>query len=325
MPAELRLADWIKRCPAAGMELHAMKQDPVRHNLINLASATLLWGAVAAVIAAGLLVPWYLYVPVAGLLLGCTFFGHFILLIHECSHDMFVLSRDRKRQARLNRLLGILSAGMFFTDYLVHWEKGHRTHHLRPCEPEDPQDADPRTGRELYRSYAFLLIPFSFMLTNPSNRYGFSLKRLLGGLAFWLPLVALTWLFIGWQVPAALVLALHVVSVLNLTKKAQEHGAGLAEEPAMLLRSRTYFYPLQRLLSPFNINYHFEHHANFNVPWYLLPAYHEKLLAIVPEALHPYYFHRDYLAQLAGTKPLPPRELLMAEASQAPSARRPLR
>ncbi|MBK7760179.1 MAG: fatty acid desaturase, partial [Deltaproteobacteria bacterium] len=79
-----------------------------------------------------------------------------------------------------------------------------------------------------------------------------------------------------------------------------------ANEPDRLLRSRTYFYPVAVIFSPFNINYHFEHHANFSVPWYSLPAYHKKAREIVPEALRPYYFHNQYLMQLAGQKPLPP-------------------
>ncbi len=305
-----QLPAWVRRCPAAGAPFHAMRQDPTRHNLINLGAAALLWGAVLGVIAAGALLPWPLYVPLAGVLLGRLFFGHFILLVHECSHNMFVLSRDRARQTVMNRLLGRFAAGMFFTDYLKHWEEGHRIHHLRPCAPDDPQDAEPETGRALWRSYALLLIPASILLSNPSNRYGFSLRRLLAGLCFHVPLGAVGGTFIGWQVPAALLLALHVLAALNLTKKAQEHGAGLAGEPAALLRSRTCLSPIWQLISPFNINYHFEHHANFRVPWYLLPAYHRALLDIVPEPLHPYYFHRDFLAQLAGTKPLPPRDLL---------------
>ncbi|MFT4977485.1 MAG: hypothetical protein ACI8S6_003390 [Myxococcota bacterium] len=44
-----------------------------------------------------------------------------------------------------------------------------------------------------------------------------------------------------------------------------------------------------------------------------MPAYHRALREIVPAELQPYYFHRDFFAQLAGTKPLPPRELLGIE------------
>jgi len=295
-----------------------MKQDPGRHNALNIASASALWGAGVLLMLAGAVVPWPIYVPVAGVLLGCVFFAHFILILHECSHDMFLLSSDRKRQKVLNRSIGIVAGGMFFTDYLQHWEKGHLIHHLRPCEPDDPQDRDPKTGADLYRTLALLMVPGSVVLTNPSNQYGFSMKRLLGGLAFWVPLVAVTGFGIGWHVPVTLVFAMHIVSVLNQLKKAQEHGCGLEDEPLAILRSRTYFYPLQRLMSPFNINYHFEHHANFSVPWYLLPRYHRDLKAIMPVDLQPYYFHEEYLLQASGKKVLPPRGLLFpAEATTA--------
>jgi len=94
-----------------------------------------------------------------------------------------------------------------------------------------------------------------------------------------------------------------------LTKKAQEHGCGLKDEPIFEMRSRTYFYATSFMTSPFNINFHFEHHANFMVPWYLLPAYHQKLLEIVPAELKPYIFHQEFVQQLSGQKPLIPDDL----------------
>jgi fatty acid desaturase len=308
-----RPPEWVRKVPAAARDLHAMKQSPWKHNAINLTAVTLLWAAIAGIIVAGWAAPWFVYIPVGAVLVGCAFFAHFILVIHECSHNMFLLSSDRKRQQSLNRAIGRVAAGMFFTDYLVHWEKGHLIHHLRPCEEDDPQDKDPLTGSDLYKRYAMLLVPGAAAALNPCNQYGFSWRRLLGGVAFWGPLLAVTGIFLGWAVPVMLLFAFNFLSVLNMTKKAQEHGAGLKDEPWPLIRSRTYFYPLARLFSPFNINYHFEHHANFNVPWYLLPAYHERTVELVPEKLRPYYFHREFLAQLKGVKALPPRELLFTE------------
>ena len=71
---------------------------------------------------------------------------------------------------------------------------------------------------------------------------------------------------------AVLYIGYATLATLNLCKIAQEHGAGLAHEPFPILRSRTYFYPLQWLFSPFNIHYHYEHHANFNVPGIYCPV-----------------------------------------------------
>ncbi len=307
---KVQKAAWIKKSVAAGGEFHAFKQSPWRHNLLNLSCALGLWTCVGLLIAWGTVASPALYIPLAGALVACLFFAHFILVVHECSHNMFVLSSNRDLQKKLNRAIGVVAGGAFFTDYIIHWEQGHTEHHLRPCEENDPQDKDPLTGRDLYKHYlGLMVIPFYFMKINPSNQYGFTWSRFLGGLAFWAPLLVLTGLFIGWWVPVMLILSQHFLMALNMTKKAQEHGGGLADEPIFEMRSRTYFYPTAFMTSPFNINYHFEHHANFMVPWYLLPAYHQRLMEIVPGELKPYIFHSDFLQQLAGKKPLIPEEL----------------
>lgn len=311
MERAIRRAPWIKEAIKAGNAFHAMKQDPRRHNLINAASAAGVVVSFAALLGAGAVLPWWLYVPLGGVLMGCVLFSVFILVIHECSHDMFVLLADRERSKAMNRLVGRVAGAVMFTDYLRHWEKGHTVHHLHPCEPDDPQDRTPLTGAPLYKRYLMLAtIPLSFLVLNPSRQYDGALARTLIGGLIWAPILGLSFLLSGWAGPAALLVSFHMLMALNLTKKAQEHGAGLAEEPERMLRSRTYFYPLAVFCSPFNINYHFEHHANFNVPWYLLPAYHRSLMGgVVPEPIKPYYFHHDFLAQLAGTKPLVPPEL----------------
>jgi fatty acid desaturase len=307
---ESKRPSWMKEVITTGGEFHAMKQAPWRHNLINLGAFTGVILCLGGLVALAPAMHWAIYLPVSAILMGCLFFGLFILVIHECSHNMFLLTANRELQKKLNRWIGVVTSAFFFTDYLRHWEKGHTIHHLRPCEADDPQDADPLTGRAYYIEMAKLIfIPGWTMKVNPSNRYGFNPVRLLAGLGtMGLTMAVLAWL-VHWQVAAGIFLAFGVLSMLNLTKKAQEHGAGLAQEPDFLLRSRTYLYPLAPLTSPFCINYHFEHHANFNVPWYLLPAYHQRLRQIVPEPLQPYIFHHDYLEQLAGKKLRIPAEL----------------
>lgn len=309
METGTKRAAWVRDSMAAGNAFHAMKQAPLRHNLLNLASASVVLAIFGGLIALGAVAPPWLYIPLAGVLFGSVLFSCFILVIHECSHNMFLLFKDRERIKGVNRMIGRIMGWILFTDYLRHWEQGHTTHHLRPCEPDDPQDANPLTGRELYSLYLRLLIPGYFVALNPSRRYPGALGRTLLGLAIWAPLITLSAVYVSWQVPAALLVGFHVLTALNYSKKAQEHGCGLANEPDPILRSRTYFYPLQMFFSPFNINYHFEHHANFNVPWYRLPAYHQAISKLVPDAVRNYYFHHDYLAQLSGKKPLPPDEL----------------
>ena len=312
---------WMKAVMAAGMPFHARKQPRIRHNLINLGSFALLLALGAALMAVGPSLPALVYIPVASVLFGAFYFGAFVLVIHECSHDMFVLADKPEQTHRLNHWIGRFAAVPFMTEYVTHWEKGHLTHHLRPCEPDDPQDGDPLHGARLYKVLAVLsLVPLSFVAYNPSSRYPGRLLRTVLGLLFWAPIWYIAWT-LSPAVLVSLVLGFQVLSMCNSLKKTQEHSNGLNTEPDPLLRSRTYFYPLSPLLSPFNINYHFEHHANFNVPWYLLPAYNKALLSVVPADLQPYYFHHEYLDQMAGRKPLPPRELLMERESAIPAAR----
>ena len=311
-----RPPDWARRLPRLGRDLNALRLSPLRHNVINAACIALVWGSVFGILALGSVVPLWLYLPVFGGLLGCCFFSHFVLIIHECSHDMLFLSRNRERQRLINRLVGRIAGRMFFTDYLVHWEHGHRVHHLEPNTPQDCQAISTYTGPELYRTYLKLLIPGMFIAFNPSNQYGFSWARMVWGAGFWMGFVAAGYGLGGWPALGVMLIGMHVVAALNITKKSQEHGSGLANEPWPIVQSRTYLYPLQWLTSPFNINYHFEHHANFNIPWYLLPTYHQRLVEAVPAVLRPYYFHREFFRQLAGQKPLPPRRLLAMSAAE---------
>ncbi|MCB9797593.1 MAG: fatty acid desaturase [Alphaproteobacteria bacterium] len=318
----MKRAKWVRDAVAAGNAFHWTKQSPAKHNAINLAATAVVLGVFALLIVWGATANPWLYIPVAGVLYGVLYFGVNVLIIHECSHNMYLLSADRPKSKRWNNLVGRVAGLLFFTDYVRHWEKGHTVHHLRPCEDDDPQDKDPMTGPDLYKLYAILaLVPLSFMALNPSRQYDGQLIRAAKGLAVWGPLFLLTGYFLSWQIPVAMVVGFHVVMVLNLSKKAQEHGCGLKYEEDPYLRSRTYLYPLSFLFSPFNINYHFEHHANFNVPWYLLPTYHETLRGIVPKEIWPYYFHHEYLAQAMGKKPLVPEELrYLLTKADAPAA-----
>lgn len=300
-------AQWLKEAAAAGNNWHWRQRKPLPHNLINLGS---LLGVAAGFVGLGALatvLPWWAYVLPASVVYGCLLFSLFILVIHECSHTMFLLGSDQERFRRINHAIGDAAAALVFTNYKLHWEKGHVTHHLRPTEADDPQNPDPLDGKRLFRKYLLLAtIPGSALVVNPSGKYPFAPVRFFAALSFWVAVAAgLGWAF-GWPATLALLLGWNVVAALNLTKIAQEHGSELRHEPDPWLRSRTYFYPLWPMLSPFFINYHFEHHLNFNVPWYLLPRYHQTILRLMPEELKPYLLTRgagEFYAQLAGTRP----------------------
>jgi len=308
----MKRTDWMKESIRAGKEFHIRNQSPLKNNLINIISSIMLWGSISLLLYLPSQTPWY-YWPLISIFLGSCFFGHFILIIHECSHEMFLISKSTEQSKKINGIIGRIAGVPFFTDYVRHWEDGHVVHHLRPCEADDPQNPDPLFGARVLKKIAIVwFVPIGFVTANPSAKYPDKLLRTFLGSLCLAPILYI--LFVHhWQSLIVLNFAFSMLATLNLCKIAQEHGAGLADEPDPLLRSRSYFYPFQKLFSPFNINFHYEHHANFNVPWYLLPKYHQKLRSVLPQDVQPYYFHKEYFAQLLGTKKLPPRELFDLE------------
>ncbi len=308
----MKRPDWLKQAVLAGGAYHALKQDPTRHNLLNGAVLVVWLALYPAVLSLAAVLPWWGYLLVGPPLLGVLTYGLFVLVIHECSHSMFLLFADRERQKRANAVIGRVFGEILMTDYVRHWEEGHVTHHLKPCEDVDPQNPDPRDGKRLLAWLVGLLVPGFVLYTNPSRQYGVSIRRLVLGLGFWTLVGVAAGTAFGWPAGVGIVMMFNCTNMLSLLKIAQEHGSGLGSEPDPLYRSRTYHYPLARVMSPFNINYHWEHHANFNVPWYLLPAYHREVRRIMPAALHPYFFTvgaGEYLRQASGTKALPSGDL----------------
>lgn len=129
---------------------------------------------------------------------GGLLFGLFILVIHERSHEMFVLLAYPRRSRALNHRIGRLFGVMLFTDYENHWENGRLPHHLHPTDPNrDPQNPDPLDGRRLLARMRWLLLPGGALALNPSRPYPVSLPRLGAGLAIWVGLGALGVKFAG--------------------------------------------------------------------------------------------------------------------------------
>lgn len=315
----MKRAQWVKDAMSVGNDFHYLKKTPWKHNILNLLlSLALSLGLALTAVAGAVLSPW-LYIPLATAAFGMLYFSVFVLIIHECSHNMFVVLGDRARAKWLNRWIGIAAATPMFTNYIHHWEEGHRYHHLHPGEPDDKQFIHTFSGAELRRNLLRLaLIPGYAIFLNPSRRYDNTHQVLAGAAVFWLLFVGLSAFFLHWAVPVAAFLGFNVLQMLNLLKKSLEHGAGLEHEPDPLFRTRTYFHPLGGWISPFNINYHFEHHLNFTVPWYDLPAYHARVAALTPAALHPHVYNNSVLQHLDGTRPLysvADRRLISGEAS----------
>jgi fatty acid desaturase len=292
-------SQWLTEVVKVGKKYHVKKQSKLRHCTTNLLFATGLWMCVAALLWCATIAPMWLY-PVISILLGSCFFGHFILIIHECSHNMFLVTSNKKQTVNWNYQIGKWSSVPFMTAYDQHWGKGHVIHHLRPCESDDPQNPDPLDGKRLLRKLLIVwLVPFGFAPANPSSKYENRLMRMVLGGLVWAPII---WMMATIKPSSLLVIygGFVIVTTLNLLKIAQEHGSGLATVKDPLLRSRTYFYPFAFLFSPFNIHYHFEHHVSFMVPWYLLPSFHNEIKAIVPQEMRSLIMHHTYWSQARG-------------------------
>ena len=305
--------DWLKKVLAAGNEFHFVKQVPWKHNLLNLTCLLGVMGGIAGVMMLGAVLPPAIYLPLGTILLGCLFFSLFVLVVHECSHAMFVLKRDRDASKQLNYRIGQVAGHLLFTDFKSHWAREHTVHHLQPMDEVDRQDGLRFSGRVLVQKFGLLLIPGAALIFNPSRQYGFQPVRFFTSTLFFGGLAFVGAQFVHWQVAVAIVMSFNVTAMCTIHKIAHEHGSQLIEIEDPYLRSRTYFYPLRWIFSPFRINYHFEHHANFNVPWYRLKAYHHRVRELVPEHLRAYFLTKGFkqsLEQIAGTRELPPEDLV---------------
>jgi fatty acid desaturase len=301
-------APWIRAAILAGQPFHVREQNPLVHNLKNLSALAVLVGVLVLTAYIGTRVSSLLYAPLAGLSFGLVYFGLFVLVVHEASHDMFLVTKNRALRTFLNRAFGWAVSLVFATHYVKHWEEGHLEHHVRPLEPRDPQKANTLTGPTLLlRVLGCVLVPGFFLVDRTVLR-----KRSEGEMptkssavivAFvfiWIALLTLLAITLGGNVALGAYLGLQVLAGLNHIKGSLEHGGALGEEPDPFLRSRSTFFPGRTLLMPFNITLHFEHHLNYRVPWYALMRYHRALRGIVPPELHAHAWNHSPLSQLSG-------------------------
>jgi len=307
MPASSR-EPWVRRAILAGHRYHYRHKSPWAHNARNLGAFSFLGAAIAAVLwASGRVAP-VLYVPSAAFTFGLIYFAMFVLVVHEASHQMFLISRSRARRRRLNRVAGWCVALLFATHYVRHWEEGHLEHHVRPLEPNDPQQHNLLTGKQLLvRLLANLFVPGFLFLERTIFR-----TRRAGGkstsstgviaafVAIWTVILTVAGTLLGAPAAVALFLGIHVLAALNQIKGALEHGGAIGREADPFLRSRSTFFALRSVVMPFNITLHFEHHLNYSVPWYDLGRYHRDLRAIVPAPILAGVINRRPLAQLGG-------------------------
>lgn len=299
---------WIREGILAGQRYHVRTKKPWLHNAINLSALTALVALLLGVVWAGTVVAPAIYIPLAAFAFGNLYFAAFILVIHEASHDMFVISRNKRLRDFINRSAGWSVAVFFATHYTKHWEVGHLEHHVRPLEPNDPQGHNIFTGRALLlRVLGCVFVPGFLFLERTVLR-----KRRTGGksgstgsaivafIVVWSTALTILTLTAGWPVAVAAFLGVHVIVGFNHIKGSLEHGGPIGHEAESYLRSRTNLFFGRFFLMPFNITLHFEHHLNAGVPWYDLVRYHRDLRAIVPTHVQEGVWNRHPLSQLSG-------------------------
>lgn len=306
--AKRRYAPWVYEAISAGKQFHFRNQRRWLHNATNLAAIAMIALAVGLLLEASMhLTPW-IYLPVGGVGFGLLYFALFILVVHEASHGMLLLSANRRLELWLNRISGWSVCLLFATHYGKHWERGHREHHLRPLEADDPQRFSIWVGPSLRAQVLKTLFIPGFLFyartvgraKTTKGKSSSSKPIIVAFVAIWVCVLTTVTLTYGWAAALALFLGIHVLQCLNAIKGGLEHGGAIGQEANPFVRSRTTLFFGRHLLMPLNISLHFEHHLNFTVPWYDLGRYHETLETIVPPEVWRCVVNRSPLAQLRG-------------------------
>lgn len=284
---------WIQQGIKLGNTYHYRQKKTVVHNSLNLAMLILILAFVVSLLYLGNVLPFWLYIPLGAVGFGLVYFMLFILVVHEASHNMFILLKNLKQARAWNRCFGWLVCIPFGVEYIKHWEVGHQIHHVYPVEPQDPQNCPEtvRTGNKLFQYLAkVLFIPGYAILRIDSScpaekEYDSNWWLTIGSVVVWLVSMSLETILLDWQVAIASFLGIQVLVTLNTIKITIEHGGTVGRRNNYWLRSCSSFFPFRRILMPFNISLHFEHHLNYCVPWYDLEEYHRQMKAIVPGEL----------------------------------------
>jgi fatty acid desaturase len=261
-------------------------------------------------------------IPLGAYVYGYLLLGIAVLVVHEASHGMFILTSEPVRTTWWNWLFGTIFSALSDADHFaVAWREAHHTHHLRPNETDDPQNFNITVGRSLSRRLLACLVPGAALFVpgrRPRNALNVYERRELitrrPGSSVPVVAFALTWgslvLLSAWAtgswVPVAVwFLGIQVLMILNELKGAAEHGGEVGLDQLRELRSRTTSTWARWLLFPFNISLHFEHHLSMWVPWYNLPAYRRALDAVVPADVRAAVENRtvgQLVAQLRGAR-----------------------
>ena len=251
------------------------------------------FGVSGGLFLVGSLSSWPLAI-VAGLFAGILFFAHFIWSSKVANISSWLLLMQKRPRKSIE--WSVLWLPFFFTEYVLHWEKGHITHHCTPVKSRihKTQIHCMASSQNVFELWCALFIKTNLPKYPKKARFEWF---------FCVGFIPVSDIFIKNSCDVCVVL--EYGQYLNLLK-SQEHGG----EPPMknylfFVRTYFYFYPLQ-FCSPFFIILNI---TRISMCQIYLSKYHNAILPIVPKELRPYYFHREYVRQMKGQKPVPNREL----------------
>lgn len=286
--------EWIQQGIKLGHAFHYRHKRSVIHNSLNISLSISILIFIGGLFYLGRILPPLLFIPLGSVGFGLSFFMLFILIVHEASHNMFVILKNPKQAQVWNRFFGWAVCIPFGIEYVKHWEIGHKIHHFHPVEDRDPQNCPEtiKTGSQLFKYLAkVLLVPGYAILraeySCPAEKeYGKNWWLTLGSAFVWILSISWVTIYWSWAVAVAAILAIQILVVLNTLKISMEHGGEIGRRDNSLLRSCSSFFPLRSIFMPFNISLHFEHHLNYCIPWYDLMNYHRQLAKIVPPEVY---------------------------------------
>lgn len=248
------------------------------HNTVNLSLTGLLLIFMIMLILATHYLSWVWALTLSPLLLGWAFFVAYILIVHEASHQMYLLPGRSRVLRILNHSLPRFLSALSFQSFEEAWEQGHAQHHQSPAHQADPQNCPSfcMQGKNLLLAVlAVLFVPGQGLKKQAScTQQG---SRHLLGLGAWAVIIAPLLYWYNTKAVVALILSIHVAMIFNLIKVSLEHAGRALEQNNLWLKSLSSDFPLRALVMPLNISLHFEHHLISRIPWYNLGPYHREL------------------------------------------------
>ena len=216
---------------------------------------------------------------------GLLFFSFFILVVHEGSHLMFLVSRNIKVKRIINRVFAFPIAALSFQDYIEDWEQGHLEHHRNPIfggNRPDPQNCPSfvhdQSELKVEIKKILLVAGYAFFKQNScvAMEKKFVMKRIILGISAWVTMLLINIFLFDWWLIIPQLLSSNVAMILNLVKVSMEHGGENKFQDSVALRSRSSKFFGDFILMPMNISLHFEHHLNMHVPWYHLKKFYKQ-------------------------------------------------